>query len=289
MIVPVILLVVIFSVALYMLRGSVKQTDQAWQSYEDSLMSSTEAIVRPLSKLFYGTKSATNLAKRSKFNEHIARDIAITGLFAGSLEVYASVQIGSVFAGLALMSLAQIDVFAGLFSLCFLGIGLLLAIWPFQALRSAAKNKRDTILSELPDFADLLLMVMETWSVGQSLLFTSSRIEGVVALEMRELALALSTRTVSEKEAFKQCSDRLGTPEGREFVSALQSSVIDGTTAVKTIKAQVEMLREMRYQRQRGVAKRLPVGLVVTFTIHFLPLLFILALLPVYATLKGIG
>ena len=158
-------------------------------------MSSTEAIVRPLSKLFYGTRSATNLAKRSKFNEHIARDIAITGLFAGSLEVYVSVQIGSVFAGLALMSLAQIDVFAGLFSLCFLGIGLLLAIWPFQALRSAAKNKRDTILSELPDFADLLLMVMETWSVGQSLLFTSSRIEGVVALEMRELALALSTRT----------------------------------------------------------------------------------------------
>ena len=132
-------------------------------------------------------------------------------------------------------------------------------------------------------------MYMEALSVVQACRQTVIKVDGVVSAEIKELVTALNTRTMSESEAFSRCAARLQTLEGKEFVSALQAAVIDGTTAVRNVRSQVESLREIRYQRQRSVAKKLPTKLVVAFAVHFLPLIFILAGLPVVAALSGMN
>ena len=286
----IILLAVIYSVAIYTLtRARVIEQENLWTTYAQTPVDGVGKILQPMARLFYGTKSTANLSKVSRFNESLRKDLEFTGLFAGSLEVYFSVQASALFVGMTLAALSYVSTLAGLASLILLTVGGSVMAWPWDKVRRKAKEKREAVLNELPEFAEILLMYMEALSVVQACRQTVTKVDGVVSAEIKELVTALNTRTMSESEAFSRCAARLQTLEGKEFVSALQAAVIDGTTAVRNVRSQVESLREIRYQRQRSVAKKLPTKLVVAFAVHFLPLIFILAGLPVVAALSGMN
>lgn len=290
MITTIILLTIIYSVAVYTLtRARGIEQENLWTTYTQTPADGVGKLLQPMARLFYGTKSTANLSKASRFNESLRKDLEFTGLFAGSLEVYFSVQASALFVGMTLAALSYVSALSGLTSLILLAVGVSLIVWPWDKVRRKAKEKREAVLTELPEFADILLMYLEAQSVIQACRQAAGKVDGVVSLEIRELVLALTTRTMSESEAFSRCASRLHTIEGREFVSALSAAVIDGTTAVKNIRSQVESLREIRYQRQRSIAKKLPTKLVVSFAVHFLPLIFILAGLPVVAALSGMN
>ena len=286
----IILLATIYSVAIYTLtRARVIEQENLWATYTRIPADGVGKLLQPVARLFYGTKSTANLSKASRFNESLRKDLEFTGLFAGSLEVYFSVQASALFTGMTLAALSYVSALSGLASLLLLAVGVSVIAWPWDKLRRKSKEKREAVLRELPEFADILLMYMEALSVVQACRQTVSKVDGVVSLEIRELVLALTTRTMSESEAFSRCAARLYTLEGKEFISALQAAVIDGTTAIKNVRSQVDSLREIRYQRQRAIAKKLPTKLVVSFAVHFLPLIFILAGLPVVAALSGMN
>lgn len=286
----IILLFIIYSVAIYSLtRARVIIQENLWATYSQTPVDGVGKLLQPVARLFYGTKSTANLSKASRFNESLRKDLEFTGLFAGSLEVYFSVQASALFIGMTIAALSYVSALSGLISLTLLAVGVSMMAWPWDKVRRKSKEKREAILNELPEFADILLMYLEGQSVVQACRQAAGKMDGVVSLEIRELAIAINTRTMSESQAFSRCAARLYTIEGREFISALQAAVIDGTTAAKNIRSQVESLREVRYQRQRAIAKKLPTKLVVAFAVHFLPLIFILAGLPVVAALSGMN
>ena len=202
------------------------------------------------------------------------------------------------------MATALLLPFAGLFQICIAGTGILLALWPLNEVNSKAVKRGDAISDELPDFAELLVMVLPAMSVPQSLAFTAEHTSGIVSSEMRELVRTLSSRSMPEDEAFSLTAERLGTDDGRQFVDALRDAYLEGTKVVENILSQAETMRRVSFQRQRAAAKKLPmkltleqaiayidedelVKLTIMFAVHFMPLLFALAFLPVVFGLAG--
>lgn len=289
MIVTLILLIVIYAVAIYTLtQARAVRKENLWNTYTQVSEEGVGRILQPVARLFYGTKPTHNLSKAGRFNESLRRDLEFTGLFGASLEVYFAVQVSALLVGMTVAALSYLlDGSTERMLLLLPGLGIML--WPWSKVRTKAKERRETILKELPEFADILLMYMEALSVVQACRQAAGKTNGVVSLEMRELVLALTTRTMSEGAAFDRCAARLGTLEGKQFVSALQSAVIDGTGAARSVRSQVESLREIRYQKQRADVKKLSTSLIVLFGVHFLPLIFILAGIPVIAAFAGIN
>lgn len=276
------------AVALLMRDKTPAAPELEWENYLNRKLESTERLLGSAARSFSRTGAVARLSGSDKTPESLKRDIELGGAFGGNLQIFYSMQLSAMVFGAAMLAFSFLEGLEGIYRLLLVGFGITISYWPLNKVKTAAAKKRALILEELPEFADLLLMVLSSMSVLQALNFTAERSQGSVATEMKELVRAISGRLLAEEQAFQTTASRLGTPEGREFVAALQSSYLDGTTAVETIKSQVENLQTIRYQAQRAKAKKLPVSLVVTFALHFLPILFVLAFLPVISSLAGL-
>jgi hypothetical protein len=283
------LLLIVAGVSIVLREKSPENTELEWEGYLNRKLESTERLLGSAARSFSRSGAVARLAHSERTPESVRRDLELGGAFSGNLRVFYSMQLAALVTGASLLALSFLEDLGGFYRFMLVGVGLIVAYWPLNKIKTAASRKRETIIEELPEFADLLLMVLSSMSILQALNFTAERSKGSVATEMKELVRTISGRAMAEEQAFALTAGRLGTAEGREFVSALQSSYLDGTTAVENIRSQVENLQNLRYQHQRGKAKRLPVSLVVTFAMHFLPLLFVLAFLPVIASLSGMS
>lgn len=207
--------------------------------------------------------------------------------FGGSLEVFLSVVVATLIGSASLLLLALGLNFRGVALLLTAGFALLLAAYPWNKAFTEAKSRTAAINAALPDFIELLVMVLPTTSPLPALAFTAERARGPVAVEILALVQTISSRGVaSDLEAFEIASNRLGTPEARTFITTLRNAYIEGTPVTESLVQQAEALRRALFQRQRARAKRMPTTLVIVFAIHFMPLLIILALLPI---IVGLG
>ena len=220
--------------------------------------------------------------------EQLRGRLRLGGAFQGDVNVYVSYQAVALLTSAALLAVSMLTGLPTFFRLVIAGLAALIAMWPYSTVRNAASKRAAVLRKTLPDFAEVLLMVLPSMSVPQAITFTASKLDGPVSLEMSELVRTLATRSMPEPQAFDLTAERLGTPEGRAFVATLKVAYIDGARAVEPIRAQVDALRQVQFQHQRGMAKKLPVTMVVNFAVHFMPMLFILAFLPVVAALAGL-
>jgi hypothetical protein len=242
-----------------------------------------------MAKAFSRSGAVSRMARDGGGPDSLRRQLELGGAFNGQAEIYYSMQLAALVTSACVLALAFLDGISPLNRFSLVGVGIIIAVWPYNKVRSAAKEKAARVLNELPEFADLLLMVVSSITVTNALGFTAERTTGFVSSEIKELVRMLNgVGRGREAEAFAITAARLGTPEGREFIAALQAAYLEGTTAAASIKAQVENLRMLKFQQQRAKAKRLPVSLIVTFAVHFMPLLFILAFLPVLSSLAGL-
>lgn len=207
--------------------------------------------------------------------------------FGSSLEVFLSVVVATLIGAATLLLLALGLNIGGVVLLLLAGFAALLAIYPWNKLFTAAKQRTAEINAALPDFIELLVMVLPTTSPLPALAFTAERARGPVAVEILALVQTISSRGVAtDLEAFEIASNRLGTPEARTFITTLRNAYIEGTPVTDSLNQQADALRRALFQRQRARAKRMPTTLVIVFAIHFMPLLIILALLPI---IVGLG
>ncbi len=283
------LLLIIAGVSIIVREKNPHSSELEWEGYLNRKLESTERLLGSAARPFSRSGAVARLAESDRTPESIKRDLELGGAFNGNLRIFYSMQLAAMVVGASMLAFSFVDGLGGFYRFMLVGVGLIIAYWPLNKIKSSAERKRVTIIEELPEFADLLLMVLSSMSVLQALNFTAERSKGSVATELKELVRTISGRSMPEEQAFALTAARLGTAEGREFVAALQSSYLDGTTAVENIRSQVENLQNIRFQHQRAKAKRLPVSLVVTFAMHFLPLLFILAFLPVITSLSGMS
>jgi hypothetical protein len=269
-------------------RPRRKETD-TWDDYLGGDLELAERALGPMARRFSRSSLVQDVIEGTDEHNPIVRDLKTGGVFYRSFEIYMAVQIAAFLLGGALLAFSLLEGIEGWLRMVLIMSALIVSYWPYNHVKTKAQARSREIISHLPEFADLLLMVLPSMGVPQALAFTAERSTGPVADEMREMSRTLAARGLTDVEVFELFADRLGTPQGREFLSSLKASYLDGTTAVDTIRAQAENLRNLKYQHQRAIAKRLPVTLVVRFTIHFMPLLFILAFLPVLFSLSGVN
>ena len=253
---------------------------ETWDSY----LQTTEGVVgylgraaRPLAS----TKPVQRALASTEQYRAIQRKLRLGGAFGGNAEIYFSIQFLSAIVALASFATALLLDLGGLFKITLVLLGVVLLYWPLNEVNSKATKRAAEIAFELPDFAEMLIMVLPSMSVPQSLAFTTEHTTGIVAHEMRELVRTLSARVVSEDEAFDITAERLGTDDGRQFVDSLRDAYLEGTRVVDSVINLAESMRKVSFQNQRAVAKKLPLSLTIIFAVHFMPMLFALAFLPV--------
>lgn len=276
----------VLGAALLLFRGRTTP-DEKWDGYLDNDIDGLQKLLGPAAREISGTKAVQRL--KADPIEGLQRKLRIGNAFFGDVEVFFAYQIAAFFAAALILALTFLPGLPGLFRIVFALLAVIIVVWPYSTVSKQAKERAQAITAELPDFAELTLMVLPSMSVPQSLSFTAGRLDGPVAFEMRELVKTLSMRTMSEDEAFDLTADRLGTVEARQFVASLKTAYVDGTKSVDVIRSQVDNLRKIQFQDARAKAKRLPISMVVAFAIHFMPLLFILVFIPVAASLSGVG
>ena len=91
----------------------------------------------------------------------------------------------------------------------------------------------------------------------------------------------MSTRSISDEEAFAEAGARLGTPGAIAFFNTLAQAYLEGAQAVTAIRGQAVQLRKIAYQDTREKLKKLPVKLVVIIGIHLMPTLLLVILIPI--------
>lgn len=219
----------------------------------------------------------------------ITKKLELGGAFLGFLEIYLAVQAFAIVIGAILLVVAS---FGASSSIVKITLGLLagiIVVYPYNFLSVKASKKAEIINFELPDFVELLVMVLPTMSVPQSLAFTADNFDSLVSSEVKELVKTLTTRKLSEEEAFNVTANRLGTDDGRQFIDILKDAYLEGTRSVESISSLAENMRKAAFQRQRATLKKLPVKLTILFAVHFMPLLMALTFLPVIYSLSGVS
>lgn len=285
-----IILVLVAALALLVRGTPSKEAELEWDGYLTRRRESTERLLGPMARSLGRSGAVARMAENGKGSDSLRRLLELGGAFGGSAQIYWSMQLAACVVGAFALSFSFLEGLGGGARLLLVGSAVLVAAWPYNKVRSEARRKTEIVLEQLPEFAELLLMTISSVSVPQALAFTAERVSGPVASDLRELVRMLNgAGRGREEQVFAVTAARLGTTEGREFVSALQSAYLEGTTAAANIRSQVENLRMLKHQNQRARAKRLPVTLVVTFALHFMPLLFVLSFLPVIGALSGLG
>lgn len=280
-----ILLALLTSVVMVVKRSPRNADTAAWDEYEDDSEQLDKVLARASRSLAGTVLVRTNSGgTATRTLEALLRS---GRTFGGSLEVFLSVVTATLIGAASMLLLALGLNLSGVVLLLVTGFAVLLAAYPWNKVFTAAKVRTAQINAALPDFIELLVMVLPTTSPLPALAFTAERARGPVAIEILALVQTISSRGVaSDLEAFEIASYRLGTPEARTFITTLRNAYIEGTPVTESLNQQAEALRRALFQRQRARAKRMPTTLVIVFAIHFMPLLIILALLPI---IVGLG
>ena len=214
----------------------------------------------------------------------LQKKLVSSSAFSSSVEVYLAVQTAAFFLGALMLAFTILN--AGQGGPVVIGGGLLsvaLVLLPWNSISKRARDREKAVLESLPDFAELLQMPLASgMGVLPALSFTADRVKGPVSDEVRWMTTFIANNPTQEAEAFLMAGDRLGTPESKSFFTALLQAQMEGSRVAAALANQAESLRKKSFERQRAEAKKLPIKLVLMFGLHFLPLLFILALLPVF-------
>jgi tight adherence protein C len=233
---------------------------------------------------------AVQEAKRNPALRTLEERVRMSNSYGGSLEVFLSVQLVSLLLATAiLLGVVGMGLTGFQRILGYLVAGAI-ALQPWNRVSGKAKARSIAVNEDLPIFVDLFLMPLASGlSLESALRFTVDYTDGPVATQVRWLLDTLQARTLSDEVAFRQAGQRLGTPEAAAFFTALSQAHIEGSKVVDTLHKQAEALRTQSHQLRRTRIKRIPVKMITAFALHFLPLLFIMTMVPLLVGLKGLG
>lgn len=266
-------------------QPDVEAFDRARLEVDGFLDAGFLALARPVA----ATK-AVQEAKRNPAIRGLEERVRVSRLYGGSLEVFISVQVVSLLVASGLiLSIVGLGI-SGIPRLVALGFCAAIALQPWQQVNSRASKRTLEVNEDLPVFVDLFLMPLASGlSLEGALRFTVDYTQGPVSTQVRWLLDTLQARTLSDELAFREAGRRLGTPEAAAFFTALSQAYIEGSKVMDTLVKQAEGLRTQSHQLRRARIKRIPVKMVVAFAVHFMPLLFVMALVPLLLGLKGLN
>lgn len=264
--------------------GHKEDTDDIWESAyrdEDSLTGRVLlSVARPLGR----TRGLETLSRSPELSWLQRKILAAGSPYGGSVDVFIAVEAAALIIGVLI---AIIGIATPLPTLIFTGIGLSLALIPYARLSDAATKRTRTIVYDMPDFVDLLLIpIIAGVGIKLSLQQTAERFSGPVAIEVRN-AILLVDAGLPLRDALAVTAHRLAVPEAKVFFTSLAQSESQGTPVTELMERQRDLLRAESFQRQREIIKAIPAKLIVVFAFHLLPVLFSLAIIPLLSQLAA--
>lgn len=225
---------------------------------------------------------------RSKELSWLQRKLLAAGApYGGSVEVFIATQVVTIMVGFGLVLFGYLagDALPILPNWVLPLGGVAIMFWPYARVHDAANKRADRILRDLPDFVDLLLIPIVAGSgIVRSLRDTAARFTGPVANEVNN-AVAMIEVGRDIEEALWYAGHRLAVQEARIFFATLAQAQSQGSSVREVLEQQRDILRVEAFQRQRAMVKKIPARVVVVMIMHFMPILFALALIPLVANL----
>ena len=161
-----------------------------------------------------------------------------------------------------------------------LSLVLLIFFAPIFYLKHQIQIRKRNIERSLPDFLDLLTLVVEAGlGITPALKRISGSISGVLRSEIKGVLMRIDLG-FSRQEALREMTNHVPNSNLHQFVEAIILSERLGTSLAKTLRVQAKMLRTRRRQRAETKAQTTPIRIIPALVFFFLPSLLLIYLAP---------
>lgn len=164
----------------------------------------------------------------------------------------------------------------------FLALLVLAGGWlaPGIGLTWRAERRRMEIDIALPDFLDRLALGLDAGlGFEVALRRTAADFRGLLGEDLRRLVRELD-RGHPRADAVRALAEGTPSDDLHAFVAAVQQSDRLGTSLVRALRVQTNLLRARRRRRAQEASRRLPILIVFPLVFFFLPALLIIYLAP---------
>jgi len=185
--------------------------------------------------------------------------------------------------------LVDLAVAAPLVKLAYLAVPLG-HFYPDIWLRDAIQRRRARIRKDFPFFLDLLVLAMRAGLNLQSAVARAVRHlpDGPVREEMRRVLRELRAGVVL-REALQRLARRVDTAAVAGFVGAVLQAEETGAEMARVLQVQAEQQRTERFLRAEKMAARAPVKMLGPLIGFFMPVTFVILMLPAVRALARSG
>lgn len=259
-----------------------REAPQSLEEIELS-MSFTDRVLLPLIRRF--ADFVVKLTPEKQI-EQTRRQIELAGM-SGQVEpavLFAARIIASVFLTLAAVFVFFVgpnSMFGPTMSFGMtIGATVLGFMLPQLWLASKISKRQQSILKDLPDALDLLVICVEAGlgfdaAMGKVYEKWDNDLALAFGRVLRELQLGKSRR-----EALKDMSDRMDVPDVTSFVAAIIQAESMGVSMSKILRVQADQMRTKRRQRAQEKANSAPVKMMIPMVLLIFPSIWIVLLGP---------
>ncbi|MDD4311963.1 MAG: type II secretion system F family protein [Eubacteriales bacterium] len=265
--------------------SQVQETERAAYSDEELKKSFSERVIRPVIKrISDGVRRSAGNRKpvgQSKSNLKLEKQLKASGMTL-SLQEYTFIKsmlvLVFLMVGIVLYLFLPLDLMPKLF------IMLIMANIPMFGtsyfLTSRVKKRKETILRELPETMDVLVVSVEAGlGLDTAILRQYAKNKNAVLTELsgaiRETQMGVPRRT-----AFKEMAERCDVKEMTVFVTALLQADQLGVPVKNVLNVQAERLRIERKQQIQAKAAKAPIKIMLPTVMFIFPVIFIILLGP---------
>ena len=156
---------------------------------------------------------------------------------------------------------------------------------PFFMLRRMVEERQEAIRQSMPDVLDLLCVSVQAGlGFDGALGKVTAKMKGPLIEEFERLLQELRMG-VTRRNALTRLAKRCGIEEMKLFTAALIQAEKLGVGTAQVLEIQSGNMREMRRQRAKESAAKLPVKIVFPTMVFIFPVLFIVVLGPAIVTI----
>ena len=296
-IVIALLIAVIFLIILYLLlnnkgnKGDVVQTrlrdmnDRSVKNTDDYMQQQLEVPLKERLLNPILEETAANIKRFTPGSWHaVAKDLVErSGNFQGrgmaGFMVYMIVLV-IAFVSLAMLYTSRAHVSVAKAMLLYVlavvaGLG-----FPFFIAKSMVEERQEQIRRAMPDVLDLLCVSVQAgMGFDGAMSKVTAKMKGPLIEECDRLLQDLRMG-VTRRNALLRLSERCGIKEMQLFVAALIQSEKLGVGLAQVLEIQSENMRELRRQRAREIAAKMPTKILFPLLVFIFPVLFVVALGP---------
>jgi tight adherence protein C len=269
--------------------AQLKETERVYND-EELKKSFSERVFRPavqrVSEQIRRSADKNKPVKLSRANQKVERQLKAAGLRL-SLQEYRVIKnlliLSFLIGGILLYVLLPIDVLYKLL------IVIVLANTPVLGssffLREKVKARRESIMIDLPEVMDILVVSVEAGlGLDSAIVQQYSKNKSAVLTELNS-AIREIQMGVPRKTALREMADRCDVKELTAFVTALLQAEQLGVSIKSVLMQQADRLRVERKQMIQAKAAKAPIKIMIPTVIFIFPVVFIILLGPAVVSL----